>query len=80
LNDKQFSEINKKLSLIIKLLATEAIKDKDYRKQVELLSVANLPMKDIADLTGKSVNNVKVTLHHIRKLKKAQKRGKKNER
>jgi DNA-binding CsgD family transcriptional regulator len=59
--------IEDKLNTIIMLLALQAISGKDYRQQVVLLSKAGLQPKTIANITGKTANNVKVTLNHIRK-------------
>jgi len=69
-DEKQFEAINAKLSIIIKLLSTQMIRDADYRNQVNLLHTAGLSNKDIATLTGKTENNVKVTLHFIKKSKR----------
>jgi len=70
MNESQFEEIIKKLNLLIKLLATDIIQDKDYREQVMLLHNIGLQPKEIAEITGKSTNNVNVTLHLIKKSKK----------
>jgi len=61
--NKLFNELN----IIKRLLAATAIKDKKFREQVRLLSDAGLSPKEIADLTGKSVNLVNVTKHNLRK-------------
>jgi len=68
--------MNDKLDTIIKLLAVQIISGKEYREQVTLLDSIGLQPKVIAELTGKTANNVKVTLHLIRKSKK--RGGKKN--
>jgi DNA-directed RNA polymerase specialized sigma24 family protein len=70
MDEKQFAVIDAKLNTIIRLFSAQLIKDKDYRDQVEFLYNAGLPYKDIAALTGKTENNVKVTLHLIKKAKK----------
>ena len=70
MKDREFSMIEEKLNLVIKLLAMQIIGDKEYREQVYLLSSIGIKIKDIAELTGKTQNNVKVTLHNIRKQKK----------
>jgi DNA-directed RNA polymerase specialized sigma24 family protein len=70
MEEKHFTIIDKKLSTLIKLLGAQLIQDKDYRNQVEFLYKAGLSYKDIASLTGKTENNVKVTLHLIKKAKK----------
>lgn len=71
MDEKQFAIIDKKLSTLIKLLSAQLIQGKDYRDQVEFLYKAGLPYKDIAALIGKTENNVKVTLHLIKKTKKS---------
>lgn len=76
MNESQFNEINRKLNIIIRLLATQISHDKEYRDQVILLNRIGLKNKEIAEITGKSENNVKVTLHFI---KRRNKEGKKNE-
>jgi len=62
--------IIKKLDTIIKLLAVNAVKDKKFIEQVKLLSDFGFEPKDIALMTGKTANNVRVQLHAIRKNKK----------
>lgn len=70
MNENQFKEINRKLALIIRLLASQIIHGKEFREQVILLHKIGLQPKDIAEITGKNVNNIRVTLHLIRKGKK----------
>ncbi|MCH7964388.1 MAG: hypothetical protein IH852_10685 [Bacteroidetes bacterium] len=77
MNPDQFSIIESKLNIVIKLLALQAIGDKEYRQQVMFLDSIGLQPKEIAELIGKTANNVKVTLHLIRKSQ--QKGGKKDE-
>lgn len=70
MDDKHFASLSNKLDIIIRLISAQLIRDKDYREQVEFLYKSGLPYKDIAGLTGKSENNIKVTLHLIKKAKK----------
>lgn len=70
MDDKQFATINRSLGLIIKLLGTRMIEDKKDREQVQLLSKVGLSTKEIAELTGKTENNIRVTLHLMKKPKK----------
>ena len=70
MDEKQFASLDNKLNTIVKLLSAQLINGKDYRDQVNYLYNAGLPYKDIAILTGKTENNVKVTLHLIKKAKK----------
>lgn len=77
MNEIQFKEVNRKLDMLIKLLATQIIHDKEYRYQVMLLNKLGFQPREMADITGKSANNINVTLHLIKKesLKKG---GKQN--
>jgi hypothetical protein len=68
MNPDQFSIIEG--NTIIKLMAIQVIGDKEYRQQIILLDSMGLQSKEIAELTGKTVNNIKVTLHLIRKSQK----------
>lgn len=63
----QFNSIDRKLDLVVNLLAAQMIQGKDYRQQLEFLDAVGMKTKVIALLTGKSENNVKVTLHLIKK-------------
>jgi len=74
MSDEHYNEINKKLDIITKLLATQLIQEKDYREQAQLLNNIGMQPKDIASLTGKTVNNVTVTLHLIKKNSKKKKK------
>lgn len=73
MNDSQYKEMDRKMSLLINLLAASITHDKKYREQVQLLNRLGLQSKEIAEITGKSANNVNVTLHLIKKQ-----RGKQN--
>lgn len=59
--------IKNKLEIITKLLGAQLIAGKDYREQVQLLTAVGVSIKEIAELTGKTENNVTVTLHLIKK-------------
>jgi len=63
---KWFEEIN----IIKRLLAAIAIKDKNFKEQVKLLSDAGLSPSEISDITGKSSNFVNVTKHGLKKKSK----------
>jgi hypothetical protein len=66
MNESQFDAINDKLDILIKLIGTQIAYEKDYRDQVSLLNRAGMHSKEIASVTNKSENNVKVTLHLIK--------------
>ena len=74
MTDSQYNEISKKLDVISNLLAAQLVQGKEYREQVYLLHNLGLQFKDIAVLTGKTANNVKVTLHLIKKKKPKKKK------
>ncbi len=77
MDDNQFKEINKKLDILVKLMGASVIGGMEYREQLEILHKVGLGPQEISELTGKTRNNVEVTLHLIKKSKK--KGGKKNE-
>jgi len=60
---KLFEELN----VIKRLLAATAIKDKSFREQVKLLSDAGLQPIEIANITGKNANLVRVTKTGLKK-------------
>ncbi len=60
---KLFEEIG----TIKRLLGAIAIKDKNLREQVKLLSDAGLQPIEIADITGKSPNLISVTKTGLKK-------------
>ena len=55
------------LDIITKLLGAIAIKDKNLKEQVKLLSDAGLQPSEIAELTGKSANLIRVTKTKLKK-------------
>ncbi|MDO8740354.1 MAG: hypothetical protein Q7J54_02130 [Candidatus Woesearchaeota archaeon] len=63
-------EIIEKLNLLVKLSAANLATGKDFKEQVRLLSSVGLSPKDIADVLGKTPNNVSVTLNYLKKIKK----------
>ena len=64
---QQFEQISTKLDVIIKLLALNAVQDKELRTQVLMLSSFGFQPKQIADVLGKTPNSVRILLHRIRK-------------
>lgn len=62
-----------KLDILIKLTAVNIVQNKDFKEQVRLLSSIGLQPKEIADILGKTSNNVRVTLSTLRKEKKKRK-------
>jgi len=74
MNESQFEEIIRKLDILVKLLSTEIVQEKEYREQVILLHNIGLQPKEIAKITGKSANNVNVTLHLIKRTRRKESR------
>jgi DNA-directed RNA polymerase specialized sigma24 family protein len=70
MDEKQFSTINNRLETLVMLLSAQLIEGKDYRDQVKILYGVGLSYRDIAKLTGKTENNIKVTIHLIKKSQK----------
>lgn len=58
-----------KLEIITKLLGAIAIKDKSLKEQVKLLSEVGLQPSEIAEITGKSANLIRVTKTKLKKQK-----------
>ncbi len=50
-----------KLDKISKILAIGAMKDKEFREQIKILSEIGFSASEIAEITGKNVNTVNVT-------------------
>jgi len=60
-------ELFRRLDLMTRLLAVVATKDKAFKEQVQLLSDAGLQPSEIADITGKTSNLVRVTKAGLKK-------------
>lgn len=70
MNESESGQIEKKLDILIKLSAIEAVRGREFREQVMILNQVGFQPKDIADLLNKSPNNISVTLNYIRKNQK----------
>ncbi len=70
MDEKQFDAIMKRMDSVTKLLAFNIIKDKSVNEQVDALTKAGLKASDIADLLGKTENQIYVTQTFLRKKKK----------
>ena len=69
MDDNQFKQLSDKMDVIVKLLTLNVVKGKPLKDQVSLLSEFNFQPKQIADMLGKSANNIRVTLCAVRKEK-----------
>jgi len=67
MNDQQFKQLIEKLNLLIKLSALNVLKGQKFRDQVRVLSGLGLQPREIAWITGKTANYVRVTLHKLRR-------------
>jgi hypothetical protein len=63
------TEMIDKLNLLVKLTAASVVDGKDFKQQVRLLSSVGLKPKEIADILGKTANNVSVMLNYLKKPK-----------
>lgn len=70
MDEKQFDVLMKRMDSLTKLLAFNIIKDKSVNDQVDALTKAGLKVSDIADLLGKTENQIYVTQTLLRKAKK----------
>lgn len=50
-----------KLDIVVKLLAASVIENKSFREQVKLLSEVGLQPSEIANITGRDANTIRVT-------------------
>lgn len=74
MNEQQHKELIKKLDTLIKVNTSMLVEGKEFREQVQLLTNLGLTPKEIADVTGKTANNVSVTLNQLKKKKKSNKK------
>jgi len=65
--DVILKSIDAKLDTVIKLLSIEATKGRTLTEQVHMLYNLGMSSAEIASCLGKNPNNVRVTLHSIRK-------------
>jgi len=63
-------EVLNELKSIKKLLALQAVKDKDFREQVLLLNSIGFQPKEIGEIIGKTANAVSIALHRANKGRK----------
>ncbi len=61
------NESLEELKSIKKLLALQAIGDKEFKEQAILLNSIGFKAKEIGEMTGKTANAVSIALHRTRK-------------
>jgi len=70
MSEKILESIDKRLATLTNLVAIDVIKDKSLTEQIDILSNVNLNVNEIAEILGKSPNNISVRLHLKKKSKK----------
>ena len=55
------NKLFEKLDKIAKILAVGAMKEKEFREQIKILTDIGFSASEIADITGKNANTVNVT-------------------
>lgn len=63
--------IDDKLSKMIKLVSLNVVKGRPFVEQIGLLHNAGLAPAEIATILGKTPNNIRVQLHHLKKRERA---------
>jgi len=69
MSDGTLQSIDHKLSVIIKLLAITAVKEKNVKDQMAFLKMMGLNSSEIGAILGKSAINVRVQLSKKKKQK-----------
>ena len=69
MSDEILKSIDKRLATLTNLIAINAIKDKSLNEQIDILFNAHLSVNEIAEILGKSPNNISVRLHMKKKSK-----------
>jgi len=67
MNDEIEYRIIDRLNILIKLSALNILNDKEFKEQVRILSNIGLKPKEMAEILGKTPNNVRVMLSYVRK-------------
>lgn len=66
-------KIIESLNMLIKLSAYNLLEGREFKEQVWILSEIGLQPKEIAEMLGKTPNNVRVTLSLVKKEKSKKK-------
>jgi len=67
MDETQFKQLSDKMDTIIRLLALNAVEGKDLKNQVSILSSFGFQPKQIADMLGRTSNQIRVILHRVRR-------------
>lgn len=71
MNNKQHEELMQKLDILIKVNTAILAEGKEFKEQVQLLNDLGLGPKEISGVTGKTANNISVTLNRLKKDQKS---------
>ena len=66
MDEQQFKQLSNKMDTVIRLLALKTVEGKELKIQVSMLSSCGFQPKQIADVLGKTPNNIRVVLHRLR--------------
>jgi hypothetical protein len=72
MEDEQFTELSKKLDMIIRLLASNLLQGKNLTRQAVLLSEIGLERKEIALILNKHPDLIRATLYQAKKSKRTE--------
>lgn len=70
MSESILSSIDKRLVTLIRLISLDLVRGRSFTEQIELLSNAGLAPSEIATILGKTPNNIRVQLHHLKKKAK----------
>ena len=70
MNENTLESIDNRLKLISRLLALDIVKGMQLQEQVKILKDIGMQPTEIADCLDKTVNNVRASLHNIKKKSK----------
>lgn len=66
MDEQQFKHLASKMDTVIKLLALKTVEGKELKIQVSMLSSCGFQPRQIADVLGRTPNNISVVLHRLR--------------
>jgi DNA-binding CsgD family transcriptional regulator len=66
MSDRDLEPIERKLNIILNLLARSLLPDTSQKDQIAFLSSLNLTPKEIAEIVDTTPNTVRVTLSRLR--------------
>ena len=67
MDEGQFAALSRKIDILTNLLALTVVKDRSISDQVRMLSSTGLKVKEIAEILGRTENQIYVTQTRLRK-------------